>query len=112
MNCVHSFRTENKLKSREKVCKYKNFCAIVILSEKDNILELNQHMVSEKMPYITYADIEYLIKKIDRCANNPENSSTIGEHIPCGCSMSSIWTFFKTVQIMVFIFYETIRKCI
>ena len=28
------------------------------------------------MPYIIYADIESLIKKIDGCANNPENSST------------------------------------
>ena len=41
------------------------------------------------MPYIIYADIESLIRKIDGCANNPENSSTtkIGDHIPCGYSM-------------------------
>ena len=45
------------------------------------------------MPYIIYADIESLIKKIDKCANNPENSSTtkIVEHIPCGYSMSTMW---------------------
>ena len=37
------------------------------------------------MPYIIYTDFESLIKKIDRYANNPENSSTtkIGEHITC-----------------------------
>ena len=36
------------------------------------------------MPYITYADIESLIRKIDGCANNPENYSItkIGHHIP------------------------------
>ena len=34
-------------------------------SEKDNILEFNQYMKSYKMPYIIYADIEYLIEKID-----------------------------------------------
>ena len=47
------------------------------------------------MPYIIYADIEFLIKKIDGYANNPENSSTtkIGEHIPCGYSLSAIWGF-------------------
>ena len=52
-------------------------------SEKDNILELNQHMKSYKMSYIIYADIESLIKKIEGCANNPEESSTtkIGKHI-------------------------------
>ena len=38
------------------------------------------------MSYIFYPDIESLIKKkIDGCANNPENSSTAkaGKHIPC-----------------------------
>ena len=72
--CLHSFRIENKLKSYEKVCKNEDFCGMVIPSEKDNILEFKQYMKSDKMPYIIYADIESLIKKIDRCANNPENS--------------------------------------
>ena len=36
-------------------------------SEKDNILEFNQYMKPDKMPYIIYADIESLIRKIDRC---------------------------------------------
>ena len=51
-------------------------------SEKD-ILEFNQYMKSDKMPYIVYVDIESLIKKIDGCANNPEKSLTtkIGEYI-------------------------------
>ena len=64
-------------------------------SGENNILEYNQYMKSDKMPYIIYADIESLIKKIDGCANNPENFSTakIGEHIPCRYSMSTIWAF-------------------
>ena len=50
-------------------------------------------MKSDKMLYIVYAGLEYLIKKIDECENNPENFSTskIGEHIPCGDSISRIW---------------------
>ena len=61
-------------------------------SEKDNILKFNQYMKSDEMPYIICADIEFLIRKIDGCANNPKNSSTTkhGEHIPCGYSMSTI----------------------
>ena len=45
-------------------------------------------MKSHRMPYIIYADLECLIKKIDGCENNPENSSTtrIGDHITCGYS--------------------------
>ena len=37
---LHSFRTENRLKSNEKVCKKKDFCGIVMPSEKNNILDL------------------------------------------------------------------------
>ena len=76
MNCLHSFRTENKLKSHEKVCENKYFCGIVVPSEKDNILEFNENMKSDKMSYIIYAEIESLVKKIDVCTNNPENLST------------------------------------
>ena len=41
-------------------------------SEKDNILKFNQYIKSDKMPYITYADVESLIKNIGVCANNPD----------------------------------------
>ena len=52
-------------------------------------------MKSDKMSYIIYAELKSLLKKIDGFLNNPENSSTtkIGDHIPCGCSMSTIWGF-------------------
>ena len=35
LNCLHSFIIEIKLKSHEKVCKNKEFCGIVMPSEKD-----------------------------------------------------------------------------
>ena len=59
---------------------------------KIRILEFNQYIKSDKMPYIIYADIEYFIRKIDGCANSPENSSTtkMGQHIPCRYSMLTI----------------------
>ena len=63
LNCFHSFRTRNKLKFHEKVCKNKNVCGIVMPSEKDYILEFKQYLKSNKMPYIIYACIESLIKK-------------------------------------------------
>ena len=31
-------------------------------------------MKSDKMPYIIYADTESLIRNIDGCVNNPENT--------------------------------------
>ena len=52
-------------------------------------------MKPDKMPYVIYLDLHFLIKKIDRSSNNPENSSTekIGKHILYGYSMSVIWAF-------------------
>ena len=48
------------------------------------ILELNQNQKSYKVPYIIYADLEY-IEKIDGCKNNPENLSTtkVSKNTPC-----------------------------
>ena len=48
----------------------KDFFGIVMPSEKDNILEFNQYMKSDKTRSIIYADIESLIRKIDGCANS------------------------------------------
>ena len=56
-NCLHSFMTGNKLQSDEKACKNKDFCTLLMSSGKDNVLEFNQYMKSNKMPYFIYADI-------------------------------------------------------
>ena len=71
------------------------FCGIFMPSKKDKILKFSQCMKSDKMPYIIYAGLESLIKEIGGSANIPEKSSStkIGQHIPCGYSMSTIWAF-------------------
>ena len=63
-----------------------------MLSEKNQILKFNQYIKSGKMSYTIYADLESLIKKIVGWVNNLEKSSAtkIGEHVPCGYSMSTI----------------------
>ena len=72
--------------------KNKDFCNIVMPSEDKKILESNQHKKSDKTPFITYANLECLMEKIDRCKNIPENSSTtkVGKHIPSGFPISAI----------------------
>ena len=78
-------------------------------SVKNKMLIFNQYMKSDKTPYITYADLESLIKKKKGCPNNPEKSSTkIGEHIPCGYSMSTIWEFDHIKNILYIV--EKIRR--
>ena len=71
LNCLNSLTTKHRLKSHEKVCGSKDSCGIVMPSEK-KILEFNQYMKSDKMQYFIYSDVEYLIREINRCENNPE----------------------------------------
>ena len=68
-------------------------------SEDTKIIEFNQYEKSDKAAFIIYADLEYLIEKIDGCKNNPDNSFTtkVGQHIPSGFSMSTISSF-KNVE--------------
>ena len=55
----------------------------------------SQYQKSDKITSNIYAGVESLIKRIERCANNFEKSSTTkeGRHISCGYSRSTIWTF-------------------
>ena len=71
LNCLHSFRTKNKLKSR--------FCNAIMPSEDTKILESNQYKKSDKARFIIYADLECIIEKINGCKNNP---NPFIEHIP------------------------------
>ena len=67
MNCCHSFGTINKVDSHKKVCENKDFCNVIMPSEDTKILEFNQYQKSDKAPFIVYADLECIIRKIDRC---------------------------------------------
>ena len=64
--------------------------------QKDNVLQFNQYMKLDKMPYIIYANFASLIKNIDGYANNAEKSSTtkIGVYISC---RYTIWSFHNIV---------------
>ena len=41
-------------------------------SEDTEISESNQYQKSDKVPFIIYADLEFIIEKIDGCKNNLE----------------------------------------
>ena len=45
----------------------KDFCNVIMPSEDTKILEFNQYQKSDKAPFIVYADLECIIRKIDRC---------------------------------------------
>ena len=94
-NFLHSFRIVHERKSHKKVQKGKDFCAMVMPCQKNDMVQFDQYMKSDNVPYIIYADLKFLTKEIEGCAYNPEKSSTtkIGEHIPCRYLMPTIWAF-------------------
>ena len=91
MNYLHFFKTKNKLGLHKKVCKNKDLGNVVMPCEDTKILQFKQNQKPEKTPFIIYADLISLIKKMDGCKYNPGKSSTakVGEDIPSGCSLST-----------------------
>ena len=63
----------------------------------NNLIKYNQSEKSLKLPFVTYADLECILKKIDACQNNPDLSSTtkINQHIPSGYSIYTTCSFDK-----------------
>ena len=49
-------------------------------SEDTKTVEFNQYKQSDKAPFINYPVLDCFIEKIDRCKNNPENSSILKNH--------------------------------
>ena len=68
-------------------------------SKDYKILEFNQYQKSDKAPCISYADLDCLIKKIEVCRNDPENTSTtkLCGHIRSRFPMSALLSF-KTIE--------------
>ena len=98
LNCFHSYRTENKLNAHKKICENNEYCNIEIPSPNNNLIKYNQGDKSLKLPFIIYADLECILKKIDTCQNNPDLSSTtkINQHIPSGYSIYTSCSFDKS----------------
>ena len=90
---------KKQLQLNKRVCENKDFYKIIMPSDSTKILEFNQYQKSDKGPSIIYADLKYIIEKIDGCKNNPENSSTTkeSEHFLSGFSMSTI-SFFRSIE--------------
>ena len=61
-------------------------------SDDTKILDFHQYQKSDKAPIIIYANLECIIEKIDRCKNNPKNSSTakVSVHIQTGFHVYNI----------------------
>ena len=91
------FGNRKKLESHKKVYENEDFCNVIMPPKGTKRLEFNQYKISDKAPFIVYADLESIIEKIDGYKNNPENSSTTkaSKYIPSGFSISMMYTEVK-----------------
>ena len=75
-------------------------------NENNKILKYNSGEKSSKVPFIIYADLGFLLVKIDTCQNNPEKTYTKNKamHIPSGylrvtyCSFDKLkieWNYYR-----------------
>ena len=67
------------------------------MPKKGESLEYYSGVKSMKAPYIIYADIESLLRKMGTCANDPSKSSTEkkNKHEICGYSLFTDCLFDK-----------------
>ena len=95
LNCFHSCSTKEKLKKHENVCENHDYCYVEMPKKDSKILKYNHGEKSMKVPFTTYADLEYLLKKMNTCHNNPKKSSTtkINKHTPSDYSLFTRCSF-------------------
>ena len=88
LNCLHSYRTKEKFKKREKVCNNHDYCYVKMPSEYEKILKYNPGEKSLKVLFVIHADLECLLEKIESYQNDPKKSSTEkkAKHKPSGYS--------------------------
>ena len=83
-----------KIKSHQKYLKMKIFVIKLYIRRTlkyQNLIILK----SDKQPFISYADLQCIIEKIEECKKNPENLSAknLSKHIASGFSMYTISSF-------------------
>ena len=99
LNCFHSYRTLNKLKKHERVCNNHDYCRVDMPKEHEKIKYLPGEK-SLKVPFIIYADLECLLKKVKSSQNNPKHFYIEKKvrHKPSGYTWCSICSFDEIKQ--------------
>ncbi|XP_018363957.1 PREDICTED: uncharacterized protein LOC108761742 [Trachymyrmex cornetzi] len=71
--CLHYFSTNEKLQSHVVNCGKMNDCAVRLRSVDDKWLEFGNHRNNERVPFIVYADLECVLRKMEP---NKEDASS------------------------------------
>ena len=76
LNCLHTYRTKEKLEKHKNVCNNQDYCYVKMPNKDEKILKYKTGEKSLKVPFVIYADLECLLEKIDSCQNDPEKPFT------------------------------------
>ena len=82
-SCLNAFPNENSLKIHKEICQSNEF---IEMPKEGAFLKFENHIRSQKMPFVIYADFEFLVEPISRCQPNPNECFTnqFQKHKPCG----------------------------
>ena len=74
------------------------FCHMIMPKENNKILKYNPREKSLKVPFIIYANLECILRKMNACQFNPTKSNTEkkAEHEPSGYSQVKGCSFDKS----------------
>ena len=83
LRCLNAFQTNEKLEIHKEICQSNEF---IEMPEEGTFIQFENHIRSQKMPFVIYADFESLVESISGCEPNPKNCFTnqFQKHKPCG----------------------------
>ena len=83
LRCLNAFKTNEKLEIHKEICQSNEF---IEMPEEETFIEFKNHIRSQKMPFVIFADFESLVEPISGCQPNPEKCFTnqFQKHKPCG----------------------------
>ena len=95
LNCLHAYRTKNALKKHEQLCLDNIFCHLKLPKKGENILSYKADKKSLRVPHIIYADLECLLRSINNCKTNSDNSFQMKDnvHISCGYAIELVRSY-------------------
>ena len=77
LNCLHSFKTENKLKNHKSLNTMIIYAKIMVIATYKCLKKVIMYYnATKKTPFIIYAVMKSLLENMSTCHNNPKKSST------------------------------------
>ena len=75
LNCLNGFDTPEKLEQHKEYCEEEDSVKIN-MPKPDTYIKFKNYLHGEKAPFAIYADFESILKPLDTCKPNPNNSYT------------------------------------